>query len=251
MWELLRDPMWQAIGAGVGLVAIVTSISLAVAVYVLQRRRKELGYRVLSQTKVVSVEAEVEEEIVILFWGQVVTDVYLVLVELVNSGNQSIVEADYERRLSVDLGNGARVLSAEQVESKPEGIAVSWSISGSREKVQIDPVLLNGGDSVSLKILVSGFGGTVGVEGRIVGVKKIRALGEEPGTAKTTLAIGVAFLVYVLPMFVALARGGIALFEGWLPGVVFWGGAMVFTITLWIRFWIPLLDRYVPPQRGR
>ena len=57
MWELLRDPMWDGIGAAIGLVGVVAAIVLGVVLYRLQRRRKELGYRVLSKTRVVSVEA--------------------------------------------------------------------------------------------------------------------------------------------------------------------------------------------------
>jgi hypothetical protein len=200
MWELLSGVNWEFVGVVVTLVGIACATLLGVVVYLLQRRRKELGYRVISHTRLVSVEAEVEEEVVISFRGETVRDVHLVMVEVVNSGNQAIVGDDYERALCVDLGAGARVMSVEQVESEPVGIDVSPVIVESRDKVKARPVLLNPGDSFTLKILASAFAGTACVAGRIVGVKEIKAL---PSGVSATETWKAAFATAGLALAVA------------------------------------------------
>jgi len=235
MWQFLRDPMWQAIAAAIGLVGIATSIILGAVVYLLQRRRKQLGYRVLARTRVISVEEQVQEEVVIAFRGALVRDVHLVMVELVNSGNQPIVPDDYHRPLRIDLGEGSRVLSVDVAESKPEGIGASPSLAESRGAVEINPVLLNPGDSLRLKMLVSQFSGSVDVSGRVVGVKEIRYLGADgfprglawwaPAALAASASAGVlvqllfqgAGLLSVMGMVIgSLASGGVAIAAAWL-----------------------------------
>lgn len=179
MWELLRDPIWEGIGAAIGLVGVVSAIVLGVVLFRLQRRRKELRYRVLSQSRVVSMEAQGPEDVVMMRGGERIPDVHLVMLELVNSGNQPIIPDDYHYPLQINLGEGAEVLTADQVDSKPKGIAASPSITESLETVRVDAVLLNPGDSFTLKFLVTQYGGTLDVAAHIVGVKEIRILGEE------------------------------------------------------------------------
>ena len=176
MWEMLRDPVWQGIGAVIGVAGIVSTIILGVVLYRLQRRRKELGYRVLSQTRVVSVEAELAERVQVLYEGRLVSDVHLVVVEIVNWGNQPIVAQDYEHPLGFHTGETSRILTAELTESEPDGLPASPTISQTRHTVTVDPLLLNPGDTFKVRILVSDFGGTVEVATRIEGVKKVTKL---------------------------------------------------------------------------
>ena len=243
MGELLRDPIWQGIGAAIGLVAVLCTIILGVVVYRLQRRRKELGYRVLSQSRVASVEADLEDKLVIMYDGERVPDVHLVILELVNSGNQPILPDDYHKYLHVDLGEGAEVLEAEQVDSKPKEIAASPFIIESGEKVRVDPVLLNPGDFFTLKFLVSRYGGTLDVGAHIVGVKEIRVLGEETGMSRMVMATVIALVLSGSAIGLVLTAAVRAVSEGSLFGFALWSGLALATTAAWIRWGRPVLAR--------
>lgn len=245
MWELLRDPIWQGIGAVIGVAGIVSAITLGVVLYLLQRHRKELGYRVLSHTRVVSVEAEVAERVQVLYEGQPVRDVHLVEVEVVNSGNEAIVVQDYEYPLAIGTGEKSRVLTAVLVEAEPEGLPAWPIISESGDTVRVQPLLLNPGDSFKVRILVSEFAGAVDVSTRIVGVKEIRELPEGAGTLKRAVVIGVAALAYCVPVGVALVKAWQAMSQSSTPLALGWIAVAAVWIPLWIA-WAPrAMDRYL------
>jgi hypothetical protein len=71
----------------------------------------------------------------------------------------------------------SEILVSEVVETRPRNLDVSLEID--KERVKIMPVLLNQGDSITLKVLVNApselhFGKNIAVEGRIVGVRNIK-----------------------------------------------------------------------------
>lgn len=168
MPQILRDQIWQFVGAAFGLLAIVVSIVL----YWTQRRRKALSYDITSLTPLLEVEDEVKGKVQILFEGKLVQDVHLAMVKIINSGNMPIVPADYVRPVSLNFGEEAQILATDVIETNPDNLHVSWSVEST--KVELVPLLLNGGDSITFKVLVSQ-SGEISVDGRIVGVKEITA----------------------------------------------------------------------------
>lgn len=171
MWDILRDPMWQFIGAILAAAAIFISIAL----YLRQRRRKDLSYEIVSRTPLLSVSTraqEIKKQLQILFNGKPVQQVHLIVIKIINSGNMPILSTDYERPVSLNLGEEAQILTAEVVETDPDSLRTSARIEG--KSVVLTPSLLNEKDSITLKMLVSRFVNQITVDGRIVGVKNIR-----------------------------------------------------------------------------
>lgn len=168
MPEILRDPVWQFIGATFAFAAVVVAIFL----YWMQRQRKALSYEIISRTPLLSMEEEVQGKLQILFDDKLVQGVHLVAVRIINSGNVPIVSADYERPVNLSFGENTQILTAEVSETNPEILRATAAIEDT--KVVLAPVLLNSEDSITLKILVSQFDGQISVDGRIVGVKGIR-----------------------------------------------------------------------------
>ena len=56
MIELLRDPLWQFVGAILGFVAI----GITIIIFWLQRTRKSLSYEILSNTSLLTIKEELE-----------------------------------------------------------------------------------------------------------------------------------------------------------------------------------------------
>ena len=188
MPAILRDQVWQFVGAFFGLVAIIVSIVL----YRTQRRRKALSYEIISRTSLLSIEDEIKGKLEIFFNGKPVQDVHLIVFKIINSGNVPIVSTDYERPLKLNFGE-AQVLTAEVAETNPNNLQVSVKIEETpfvskgrlvtelqpvtvwgTTKVVLEPVLLNSEDSITFKFLVSRLD-EISVDGRIVGVKDIKA----------------------------------------------------------------------------
>lgn len=172
MLDILRDPVWEFVGG------VVITIVIGVIAWWTQRRRKALSFDIISRTPLLSAEDEVKGKLQVLFYGEPVQDVHLATVMIINSGNVPIISADYERPVNLSFGEEAQILTAEVTETNPDSLQVSVDIEATR--IVLRPVLLNGGDSITLKLLINRLGG-ISVDGRIVGVKDIRELGPEAG----------------------------------------------------------------------
>lgn len=175
MLELLRDPAWQFVGAAIALIALAVTF----LIYWLQKQRKAIGYEVVSKNQLLTVREELEGRLQVLYEGQPARDICLLVIRLTNTGNVAVATADYERPVSFSTGQSSKILSAVVTEVDPENLVVALQSEESR--VVIDPVLLNSKDSITLKLLVSDFSGTISTDGRIVGVKAIERRGETTG----------------------------------------------------------------------
>jgi hypothetical protein len=165
------------------LLALVT-IVVTIVIYMRQRQRKKVSYTVLSSVPLLSVKEEIKGNLQILFNGKPIQQVQLVEVKIINSGNIPIQKTDYEHPISLSFGKTAQILSAEVKEKIPRNIDATIGIK--EGKIILEPTLLNGGDSVILKMLVTMFEKVI-VDGRIAGVKEIR---EFTGIWKRYIVLG-------------------------------------------------------------
>jgi hypothetical protein len=169
MQEIMRDPVWQFI--------VIAALALAaLVVAILQHRRKTLSYEIISRTPLLSVEEEVKGTLQILFDGKPVQDVYLVVARIINTGNVPIVATDYEDPVNLSFGENSQILTTDSSETNPDSLRASTSIE--KTNVVLAPILLNMGDSITIKMLISQFDDEIKVDGHIAGVKSIRKLGE-------------------------------------------------------------------------
>lgn len=171
MFDVLRDPLWQFIGV----IFAVLAIFITLVLYRRQRSRKALSYEIVSRTPLLSIREEVKKKLQILFNGNPVQQVHLILVKIINSGNIPILETDFERPIRLIFGHEAQILTTEVVQTRPHSLHVSVKIED--KNVMILPTLLNQGDEIELKMLVSKFN-AIEVDGRIVGVKNIEKVSE-------------------------------------------------------------------------
>ena len=193
MSDIFRDPMWQFVAVLLAIIAILVSISL----YLKQRRRKILSYEIVSRTPLLSMEEEIKGTLKILYDGQPVERVHLIVVKIINSGNVPILSTEYERPISLSLGEEARVLTAEVSKTYPDSLKASVTIE--ENKIVLAKTLLNGGDSVTLKMLVSKYGRKINVDGRIIGVKEISQRRERFVPYIIAFVVGMA--IYTIGVF--------------------------------------------------
>lgn len=184
MIDFFRDPAWQFVGTILAVLAIIISIVLFFA----QRKRKVLAYEIISQTAILSEADEVSGKLQILFQGETVKNVHLLVIKLINMGNVPIVSADYEREVKLEFKDSEKILSAEIAETTPDNL--SGEIFLNDKNIMLKPILLNPKDAIVIKILISGFQGTVHLDGRIIGVKSIGIVTDSPWWFWALLLLG-------------------------------------------------------------
>ena len=147
------------------------AIVITVIIFLAQRRRKTLAYEIVSQTSVISAADEIAGKIQILFQGEPVRKVHLLVLRLVNTGNIPVTTGDYEREVSFRFGSSGRILTADVSETSPQNLNAEVFIKD--KTVAVKPILLNSGDAITIKTLISDFDDKTSVDGRIIGVKAI------------------------------------------------------------------------------
>ncbi|WP_132545846.1 hypothetical protein [Plasticicumulans lactativorans] len=173
MIELLRDPIWQFVGAFLALL----TIGLSYALYRSQRERKDLSYDIVLNSPILSVIEEDEGKLQLLYEGHPIKDPRILFVYVENTGNTPIPASDYERPIALDFGEGAKVLSAVVAFTVPKSLILE--LERKDHVVTIKPALLNPGDSARLKLLVSHYGASPHIDGRVHGVKALHPVVEK------------------------------------------------------------------------
>jgi hypothetical protein len=162
MKEIIRDPVWQFIG-------VASAVLISLVLYYIQRQKKKLSYEIITHTRLLSIKEEFKSNIRILYDGKPVTDVHLLEVNLINSGNTPILKNDYETKLNINCGDKSTILTADAIFVDPPDINPSFAVDGNN--IVLEPILLNGGDSIILKIIATQVS-RISLGGRIAGVKK-------------------------------------------------------------------------------
>ncbi len=160
------------------LVVAVLAVVATFAVAWLQRRRKRLSCT-WTATSLVAI-AEHSTRLEIVYDGQRVSSASAVRLTLRHTGNDSIRPADFERPVRFLFGPKARILTCEVIVGRPPNLSptvrlVYGTASGGAETIQaidLEPLLLNAGDSIDLKVVVEDLAG-VAVDARIAGVKRV------------------------------------------------------------------------------
>lgn len=205
MFELLRDPMWQFIGAIVAFIAIIITI----IIYLKQRRNKLLNFEIISRTPLLSIEDEIKGNLQILYNGNPIEQVHLIVIKFINSGNTPITSNDFEIPINFKFGEESQIFTAEITEKNPTNLRASITIEGN--SIVIDPTLLNSGDSITIKTLVSRFV-DIDIDGRIIGVKEIKEY--EEGILPFVIPSIIGFIFTLYGMWIITMFPAIQIFRG-------------------------------------
>ena len=95
--------------------------------------------------------------------------------KICNAGNTPINPLDYEHPIKFDFGQRAQILSTAILKTSPESLKKEdISLTGIFRKHKFVPSLLNSGDTITFRALLSNYEGELKVSGRIVGIKQIK-----------------------------------------------------------------------------
>ena len=173
MLELLRDPIWQFIGA----VLAALGIGAAFLFSWLQRQIKELAFGIVSSRRAISVADEVSSRVTIHLDGKIVKNLHLLVFGLKNSGHRAITQSDFERPFNISFSDG-QVVSAEVTSQVPANLGATLAIAES--SIELQPLLLNAGDKMLLQVLLSAPSPSYSVDTRILDVSALAPINVQP-----------------------------------------------------------------------
>ena len=193
MEELLKDPLWTAVGVIFAALAVLVTIIIFFA----QRKTKKLSYEITSNTQLLGVKDEIQGKVKVLYEGKEVKNVHLLTIKFSNNGNQSISSTDYERPLSIEINSEAKILTHEVIDEDPANLGAAIQLENN--KLVLSPVLLNEKDSFSVKALISDFEGIPNIDGRINGVKSIARYKEGQASFVVIVLISLVLIGFGAP----------------------------------------------------
>ena len=88
-----------------------------------------------------------------------------------NNGNSSIQSGDFSVPVKIAFSDLVQILSARVVNTDPKDLGVTIALKD--DAITLQPLLLNGHDSITIRVLLTGRPLGLTATGRIVGVKKI------------------------------------------------------------------------------
>lgn len=166
--DFLRDPIWQFIGAAIGVIAVFVSVYI----YTAQRSKKSLSYEILTSTELLSLKKEIQGKVQILFENKPIENVYHVVIKIINDGSYPLSSTLFERPLSFSFHEKTIILSAEVVESYPSTLHPELVIE--KNHVILKPLLLNSGDNIQISLLLAQHNGSINIDARIEGINEVK-----------------------------------------------------------------------------
>jgi hypothetical protein len=169
----------EVVGTWVAVAIGLATLVVAVLAYLGRQPKTRLEYIVLTRSQVLP--AGLPETFQLVHHELPVDDPAMVIVRIVNTGDQAIPESSFSSDLAIKLP-GSRVISTLCTAKRPTDLEPVLLLDG--ELVRIRPLLLNSGDMVQFQILSAGLPGRVEVNGRIkdLSIVRRRELPYPPGS---------------------------------------------------------------------
>ncbi|MGE8057340.1 hypothetical protein ACQKOD_26340 [Bacillus mycoides] len=178
------------------------SIGLTIYIYLKNKKKKELSYQELSSTPLIKklhnkVRIYVDDQ-------EIKEDLYLVVLKIFNSGNEAIKKDDFEKDICIGFTDGYRdskVFDAEIYSTIPSDIQCDLYNQEYGKKLGFKPLLLNPGEGLTIKLLVSKYD-KISIKGRIVGGTIIRSIKKDKkwffGKINSDLIFVLFLIVFIL-----------------------------------------------------
>ena len=169
---------------------------------------KALTCDVVTVGPLVSVEDDINKRIQVVFDHKPVPNVKFAVIKVANAGNVPIDESDFKRPLTLQFGGSetSNILTAQLLNTHPNNIGATYKVSGNT--LTLNPLLLNGGDNITLKVIYTGEGNSVNVDARIKDIPELTGTDpEKEGRTNAQKAFLFAFFpTVVIGLYVLISN---------------------------------------------
>jgi len=186
--------------------AILTTITVA---YLSNwwRNRKRLSYEIISDTALLTTAEIISNELKIFYKDVQVRYIRVLIVRIINDGNQPITSKDFEKDLNLTISEESKILSCNVIKKNPENLDISLQYK--ENILYITPFLLNSRDYIEVKILIDGFVSQLRFDARIIGVSKITKARKSRSWAEKIFK-GIFLLTFLIGLFLSITLEGTA-----------------------------------------
>jgi hypothetical protein len=231
IWNLLlnifRDPATGSLATII--IPFLTWLGVKVV------KKKLILYTVLSKDELLNItNEEVKQHIQVIYrnsnQSDVIENLYLFKIRFFNAGNVETRIDDFNAPITVEFGEGARILGVNIIERCPRNLQITpnWASTGLEQlsrlfdgqpvlldKIEIPPVALNPKDSFLISALVTQPKTTI-VSGRVLGGKFKEKRNDNSENIKINILFFVAMIIYMIGEFFPSIRSAISLILYWL-----------------------------------
>ena len=135
--EWFRDPIWQFVGAVIGIVAII----ITYFVFKRQQKMKSIVYEIISTTPLLSVKGEMKNKMQVFYAQKTIeSNMNLLILKIHNSGNEPVLPTDFEKPITIEFEETTEILEVESIEVSPQNLQPNIEINGN--KISLLPLLL-------------------------------------------------------------------------------------------------------------
>lgn len=180
-------------------VGFVIAVIVPIGIFFAQRKSKKLSYEITSNTQLLGVKDEIQGKVQLFYEGKEVKNVHLLNIKFTNNGNQSISSNDYERPLNIVVNEDSKILTHEVINEEPANLGTEIKLE--KNKIIVNPVLLNKKDTFSVNALISDFEGKPNIDGRINGVKSISHIKEDQDLPLLMMSSLLLFICFGLILY--------------------------------------------------
>lgn len=150
----LKSPFWQGAGAIISIIALIISTFIAYDIYQKSLRLPDLTIVREYSFNPVDFGKSSSKNIAMSIDGELFSDLEVYSYSLKNTGKAPIVPDDYIEPITVSVKEPSRILTVEKNRSNPDGLTLTWN-EIDEDRFQLQPLLLNPGDSVGILVFVS------------------------------------------------------------------------------------------------
>lgn len=172
MYDWMYNWPWEFYALVIGTVVTVVILLFQWGISNKQQSKRDLQYDVLYNGPLLLLTDTANGRIQILLGNKTLNRASLLIFNITNSGNTAIEVGNYEQPILFSVPEDVEVLHAEIAFSEPKNIKAV--IKHTKNQVILLPTLLNTGDSISIKFILSKLTNDIVFDSRIVGVSKPR-----------------------------------------------------------------------------
>jgi hypothetical protein len=155
----------------IGIILAIAGIIVPVILWQFDLNAKSIKVRLVSSTELQSSISASIPDLRLMLNGDIISSPILSQIEIINDGSKPIPASDFETPLEININNNSKIIRSTLISTDPKNLKPV--IDFKNQTIQIQPLLLNSGDTIKISILSSGAIPTITANARISGINSI------------------------------------------------------------------------------
>jgi hypothetical protein len=192
------------VGAGISIISLLAATTIGVIqINAAQRPKRDIQCVTISAAPLVKISKGFKEDLQVSYRGRIIEDANSIILKIKNSGKSAITPSDFVRPIAFMFSSNTEIISAEVLATEPKNLGAEISIT--KNNIELQPLLMNSGDSILISTIVALFDGNIAVDGRVVDIKLIKMSKYESSEDKLEkLSSSFQFITFLLYVTISI-----------------------------------------------